>query len=133
DLSPAGAFKLLQNRLKAFESPSGIPVFLDKTGIEFAYREVASRSGGRVTFRSFIDYVLPRLERGEYDKAGISVAIDREAFEKIHLKLQHSAIRESYALYRESTWGKSTLLRACGAFLDNPYKRAYIADWDELL
>ena len=131
NLSPKGAFKLVDKRLRAYESDSGIPVFLDKTGIEFAFKQVGERHGGTVTFRSFIDYILPRLEKGDYESAGISVAIDREAFEKIDGNLRGSAISQSYKRYRKMTARKSRLRQSCSDILHRIYKKGYIEERED--
>ena len=131
DLSAEGAFKLIQNRLRAFESGSEIPVFIDKAGVDFAFKQVADRHAGHVTCRDFIDYILPNLEKGEFENAGISVAIDREGFEKIHNKLQESAMAESYALFRQLTLHKGRTRRSCRIALERIYKGELIGEIGE--
>lgn len=122
-------YELLQRRIRAFSS-SDMPIFFDKSAIGFAYNSVATDLGGDVTFRAFIDYVLPRLERGDFKGAGISVSIDMEDVRKIDRELGSSVIKDSYSHFRQVTKGKSRLRHVCCNILRVVYKSTYYREED---
>lgn len=124
------AYELLQKRLKAFSSPE-IPVFFDRTAIQFAYSCLESELGNGITFRSFIDYILPRLQKGNLKEAGISVYIDIEVVRKIDRELYASAIKDSYAHLKDLTRGKYKLRRACSIALRKVYKKYHVEENDQ--
>ncbi|MHA2136016.1 MAG: AAA family ATPase [Candidatus Thorarchaeota archaeon] len=124
-LSPQGAFSLLEKRIKAYASQDSVQIFFDRAAIEFAYKFLAEESKEYVTFRSFIDYILPRLEKGDFKDAGISVAIDIETVQKVGTLLDMSPIGPAYQLFRTSTAGKSRLRRAMSHVLRHIYKHSH--------
>lgn len=103
----------------------------DKGTIKFAYDCLYQDLGERITFRDFIDYILPRLGSGDLKSVGISVQIDLENADKIHRELGLSVIKEPYEYYREITKGKKKLRQACYVALRNIYKIGYITDQNE--
>jgi len=126
------AYELLQRRVDAFAIP-GTPIFLDKGTIKFAYDSLYKDLGERITFRDFIDYILPRLASGDLKSVGISVQIDLENADKIHRELGSSVIKDAYAYFRATTKGKKKLRKACYAALRNIYKSGYVTEQNELV
>jgi len=124
------AYELLQRRVDAFTIP-GTPIFLDKGTIKFAYDCLYQDLGERITFRDFIDYILPRLGSGDLKSVGISVQIDLENTNKIHRELAISVIKDPYEYFRETTKHKKKLRQACYVALRNIYKNGYITEKDE--
>jgi len=127
NLTFSSAYELLQKRIKAFSSLE-IPVFFDRSAIQFAYSCLESELGNGITFRSFIDYILPRLEKGNLKEAGISVYIDIEVVRKIDKELNASSIKDSYARFKDLTRGKYKLRRACSTVLRKVYKQYHIQE-----
>lgn len=123
------AYALLQKRIRAFRSPD-VDVFLDKDSIRFAYDSVSTDLGGGVTFRAFLDYVIPRLEKGDFKGVGLSVSVDMEDVRKIDRELRSSNIKDSYQYFREVTKGKSRLRRVCASTLRGVYKNRYFGERD---
>ncbi len=126
------AFKLLQLRINAFRLDDAIPIFYDRSTIEFAFAQLSSSTNGNVTFRDFIKYIVPRLSKGEFEQAGISVDIDMEAFDKIDRYLRESVIADQYKLFRKITSGKPNSRNACSKVLLNMYESRSITEKDEL-
>ena len=124
------AYELLQRRIEAFASPS-VPIFLDRGVIKFAYDCLSQDLGEAITFRDFIDYILPRLGSGDLKSVGISVQIDLENAYKIHQRLAVSVIKDSYEYFRDVTKEKRRLRRACYVALRNIYKNGYLTEQDD--
>jgi hypothetical protein len=124
------AYELLQKRIRAFSSPD-IPVFFDRSAIQFAYSCLKSELGDGITFRSFIDYILPRLEKGNLKDVGVSIYIDIEDVRKIDRELSASSIKDSYAHFRDITRGKYLSRRACSAILRKIYKKSHLEERDQ--
>jgi|Deesub1362A_J573_1020465.scaffolds.fasta_scaffold06451_3 hypothetical protein len=127
------AYTLLEKRFKSYmREETTVPIFFNKRAIEFAYNYLSDKLGGNVYFRDFIDYILPRLEKGEYEEAGISVSIDMDALQNIDELLKKSVIKESYLIYRNNTEEKPTLRKACVRVLESIYKNNFSLEEDEL-
>jgi hypothetical protein len=129
NLTFGSAYQLLQKRIKAFSSPD-IRIFFDRSTIQFAYDCLSQELGNGVTFRSFIDYILPRLEKGNLKDAGLSVNVDIEIVRKIDKELRASLIRDSYVHFRELTKDKYKVRRACSIVLRSIYKRSSLQERD---
>jgi hypothetical protein len=80
------AYELLQKRIRAFSSP-GVPLYFDRSAIQFAYNCLSEELGNAVTFRAFIDYILPRLQEGHLKEVGLSINVDIEVVRKIDKEL----------------------------------------------
>jgi len=126
------AFELLQSRIKSYRKSDDIPIFFDKSTIEFAFSHICSEIGGDITFRDFIDYILPKLKKGEFEEAGISVTIDMEAFDKISAYLDKSSISGQYKKFLEITAGKPDVRIACSKILTYMYNNRSITEKDEI-
>lgn len=125
------AYKLLRVRFKSFASPN-VPIFFDKSTVRFAYDCVWSDFQRGINFRSFIDYILPRLERGNFKEAGISVSVDLEDVRKIDDELSRSVISDLYSYFREASQQKPRLRRACATALKRIYRRRYLGEGDRV-
>jgi hypothetical protein len=123
------AYSLLQKRFNAFANPN-IPIFFEKSAIQFAYDNVYKKLGYDTTFRSFIDYVIPKFVRGEFKDVGISVSVDLEDAQNIDNELTNSLLKDCYLYYKEFTKGKSILKRACTNILRYIYRRRFIGEKD---
>lgn len=121
------AYKLLQKRFKSFANPD-IPIFFDKGLVRFAYDCVYSDLGRGTTFRSFIDYVLPRLEKGNLKEVGISVSVDLEDVQRIDKELMASSITKPYCIFREATKEKVRLRKVCADVLKVTYRNRYLSE-----
>jgi len=123
------AYELLRRRIEAFASP-GVPIFLDRGVIKFAYDCLSADVGDGVTFRAFIDYILPKLESGDFKSVGISVQVDLENARRIHQELAKSPIADRYSYFLERTKDKSRLKRACYLVLRSIYRNSYRTEQD---
>lgn len=119
------AYEFLQKRFKAYASPN-IPVFFAKSTVRFAYDCVYSDLERSINFRAFINYILPRLEKGDLKEIGISVSVDIEDVQRIDSELKKSAISDSYSIFRQFTKNKPKLRRACETVLRLIYRKSYI-------
>jgi len=123
------AYSLMSKRIQAFKNPD-VEVYIDKDSVRFAYDSVAEKQGGNVTFRSFLDYVIPRLEKGDYKEVGISVSVDLEVIRQIDRELMNSIIRDSYQYYKQATKEKTKLRQACSTALLQIFRNRYYGEWN---
>lgn len=124
------AFLLLRKRIKAYANPE-VPIFIDKEAIGYAFQRLSSGPGGTgITFRDFIDYVLPRLEKGAFKEVGISVSVDVEDLRKIDKLLRASVIKDAYLQYLELAKDKKKTKRACLVVLRKIHKKYYLGEKD---
>jgi hypothetical protein len=121
------AYSLLKKRFSAFASPNN-QIFFEKSAIQFAYDNVYNTLGYDTTFRSFIDYIIPKFIGGEFKEVGISVSIDLEDAQNIENELSTSALKDFYLYYKEVTKDKSDLKRACMNILRYLYRRHFISE-----
>ena len=126
------AYALLQTRINSFRLNDDIPIYFDKDAIEFSYNQIKSQKEGNITFRDFIQYLLPRLQSGQFEEAGISVDMDMEALEKIDPTLKKSIIGDQYIIYRKLTKGKAILLAACTRILQKIYNEKHIKETEKI-
>lgn len=124
------AYELLQKRFNAFSDPS-IPVFFEKSTVRFAYDCVKAESGF-ITFRDFIDYILPKLQKGDLKELGISISIDLEDAQKIDKMLLSSTIKDSYHLFKKMTLNQRRLKRSCSIILRAIYKKTCLTEGEQL-
>lgn len=123
------AYELLQKRFTAF-ADQNIPIFFEKSTVRFAYDCIAA-DFGFVTFRAFIDYILPKLEKGDLKEVGVSVSVDIEDAQKIDEKLSASVIKDFYSLFRKATARKKRLRRSCANILRAIYKRTCLVESEQ--
>lgn len=123
------AYELINRRFSAF-SVSSNPIYFEKSTVRFAYDCVVADQGSNVTFRAFINYLLPKLRKGEFKELGISVALDLEEARKISAQLASSAIKRSYSIFREETSTSEDLRKACYFALQAIYKKTVLTEHD---
>lgn len=121
------AYSLLQRRFSAFANPN-IPIFFEKSAIQFAYDNIYKTLGYDTTFRSFIDYIIPKFVKGEFKDVGISISVDLEDAQSIDSELVNSILKDCYCYYKEVTKGKDILKRACTNLLRYIYRRHFISE-----
>jgi len=124
------AYSLMLKRIQAFKDPD-VEVYIDKDNVIFAYDSVAENQGGNVTFRSFLDYVIPRLEKGDYTEVGLSVSVDIEVIKQINRELLNSDIKDSYQYYNQATKEKNNLRQACSTALLQIFRNRYYGEWNQ--
>ena len=122
------AFQLLQTRIEHYRNDKENQIFFDKATIQYAYTQVSSNKNENITFRDFIDYLIPRLERGDFENIGISISFDMEIFDTIHGQIMKSVIVDSYLLYLKLTKDKSKVMKASSFILNLLYKKKGIGE-----
>ncbi len=123
------AYSLLQKRFEAFRDPN-IPIFFEKSTVRFAFDCVRAEAGF-ATFRDFIDYILPKLQKGDLKELGISISIDIEDAQKIDKALKSSAIKNNYSLFKDATKDRKGLKQSCANVLRIIYKRTCLVEKEQ--
>jgi len=124
------AYSLLIKRIQAYKRPD-IEVFFEKDSVRVAYDSILKNQGGTVTFRSFLDYVIPRLEKGDFKGVGLSVSVDLEIIRQIDRELLGSIMRDSYKLYNQLTRDSVKLRQACAYALLQIFKNRHFGEWND--